>query len=100
MIKVECTLWVYEVNGKEIDVSQSRPRVLVRGHNVRNELLVLELPGADSVTVVAKDLLAVNCRRLVVLNDRSIVGCGNLDLCALCVFWHLWEFSILHSFFR
>ena len=57
MIKVSNELVVYEVDGVSVASPIDGPRVHVRSHWNRNELVVVELEG-KRMTLVAKDLLA------------------------------------------
>jgi len=57
MIKVECSVPIYEVDAKEVAAVGGIP-MKVLSHWTRYNCVVLVLPSGDSITVFGRDLLA------------------------------------------
>lgn len=57
MIKVENFVECYEVEGKDVSLFRS-PKLIVRSHWNRNEMVVIETPDGTKYTVLIKDLNA------------------------------------------
>ena len=55
-IKVECTVQVLELGRKEIPPSNEQPKILVRNHWNRSQLVVLKI-GDQDYTVNGRDLI-------------------------------------------
>lgn len=55
-IKVECTVPVHELNGKDVSPGNEQPKIIVRSHWNRDRFVVLRI-GDQEYTVTGRDII-------------------------------------------
>ena len=58
MIKVQCQVMAWEINGRERKSGESEDYLVVRSHHIRDEWVILEMLEGSRITVSAKDVIA------------------------------------------